>query len=316
DGDGDGGGGPDELDFDFDIPRTETFADNLSAYLLYQGNLADLIPSDDVYVYELSSVLFTDYAKKQRLVKVPAGQQIQYVNDNVTVFPDGTIIAKTFYYDDDFRDESPGKRVIETRVMIMNAQQWNVATYIWNDEQTDTVLELDGATMAVDWISDAGEARSTVYEIPDEVACVTCHQSNDQVVGLGLTFRNLNRTISRDGSEVNQLEYLQSEMVLSGFDVGQIATIVDYNDTTNSLESRARAYLDVNCSHCHNPTAWDEPADEDLDFRYTTPLGETGILQEADEMEELLSDGEMPYIGTTILHDEGLDLLLSYLDSL
>ena len=62
-----------QLDFDFDIPRTEPFPQNLSSYGIYQSDMASLAPAEGVHLYEMSSILFTDYAKKQRLVKVVAG---------------------------------------------------------------------------------------------------------------------------------------------------------------------------------------------------------------------------------------------------
>src|SRR5687768_13425335 len=45
----------------------------LSDYKIFQGDAAALIPSADFHLYELSTELFTDYAEKQRLIKVPAG---------------------------------------------------------------------------------------------------------------------------------------------------------------------------------------------------------------------------------------------------
>ena len=55
----------DTLDRDFEIPRTEAFATKLSAYELYEGDMAKLTPARGVYLYEIPSTLFTDYAKKQ-----------------------------------------------------------------------------------------------------------------------------------------------------------------------------------------------------------------------------------------------------------
>lgn len=309
-------GGPEDLDTEFPIPRSEAFAQTLSTYALFEGDMSNLVPAEDTYLYELSSELFTDYAKKQRLVKLPVGQSADVLSDRIADFPEGTIVAKTFYFPSDMRDESLGRRIIETRLMVMTGGVWNVATYIWNEDQTDAVVNLDDVTTDVTWISEAGQTRTTEYEIPGEVACVSCHQLSGDVELLGLTPRNLNRDVSRDGDTVNQLAHLQAVSVLSEIDPASIASIVDYADTSNTLATRARAYLDVNCSHCHNPDAWEEPAEEDLDLRFETPLGQTGIQGEADEIEELLTEGNMPYIGTTVLHDEGIQLVLDYLDTL
>ena len=312
-----GGGGWDELDTDFDIPRTEPFADNLSSYNLYEEeNMGGLAPAEGVYVYEISSELFTDYAKKQRLIKLPDGQSATILDERRVEYPDGTIVAKTFFYLDDFRDASKGQRVIETRLLVKAAGVWNVATYIWNDEQTDATLSLKGATTKVNWISETGDARSTDYEIPGEVACVTCHQNAGAVSLIGPSPRNLNRVVVRDEQQIDQLTYLQSNAVFEQTDPLTTRSIVNYNDTSSVLEDRARAYLDANCSHCHSPDAWDKAARKGLDLRYETSLDESGILEKRRELKRQITRGWMPFVGTTMLHEEGIELLLVYLDTL
>lgn len=52
----------------FNFPQTIVFEDSLSKYGLFSGNPSDLKPNDDFHLLELSSVLFTDYAYKQRLI--------------------------------------------------------------------------------------------------------------------------------------------------------------------------------------------------------------------------------------------------------
>ena len=189
-------------------------------------------------------------------------------------------------------------------------------TYIWDEAQADAVLSLDGAETRIDWVSEAGEERSTDYEIPDEVACVTCHQRDGAADLIGLRPRNLNIDVLRDGTEVNQIEYLRSRSLLSGVAADTVATIPAYEDHSTDLELRARAYLDANCAHCHNPSAWEKAAEKDFDFRYETPLHETGILDEPHDFKQALRDGEMPLAGTTLIHDQGVDLVLGYLDTL
>ncbi len=277
---------------------------------------SNLEPTDDFHLLELSSILYTDYAKKQRLVKVPPGEQMTRNTDGSIDFPDGTILSKTFYYYHDERDTTLGKRVIETRLLIKEADVWNIATYLWNEEQTDATLLLKGLDTPVSWVTANGISRSTVYHVPDENECIACHQANKEMVPLGTTLRNLNRNVIRNGVSSNQMAHLQSVGVLSDFNTSVIPQIVDYNDASASLAHRTRAYLDLNCAHCHNPKAWDKAAEIDVDFRFETPLNETGILYESDRIEEAVLDREMPFIGTTLLDDEGVNLIVQYLNSL
>lgn len=147
----------------FNFPLSVQFEDSLSSYSIFDGNPSDLNPNSDFQLLELSSVLFTDYSKKQRLVKLPEGAQMTRSNDGSILFPDGTILVKTFYYYDDERDESLGKRIVETRLMIKENDLWNVATYIWNDTQTNASLKLDGLDTQLSWVNANGNSITTMY---------------------------------------------------------------------------------------------------------------------------------------------------------
>jgi len=301
---------------DFNFPQTVVFEQNLSAYNIFEGTPTDLISANEFHLLELSSKLFTDYAYKQRLVKVPVGTEITRLNDGSIDFPDGTLLVKTFFYYIDERDKSLGKRIIESRLLIKENDTWNIATYLWNQDQTDAILELNGFDTQVSWINANGNSLSTIYHVPDENECTACHQSNSAMIPLGPTLRNLNRMVERNGISLNQIDYFQSIGILNDFQVSQVPHIVDYNNLSASLAERGRAYLAMNCAHCHNPNAWEESAERDFDFRYEIPLNQTGILQGEDKITEALLEEEMPFIGTTTLDQEGVDLVIEFIESL
>ncbi len=301
---------------DFNFTQTVDFLPNLSSYNIFKDDLSNLVPSEDFHLLELSSVLYTDHAHKQRLVKVPNGTQITRLNEGSIEFPDSTILVKTFFYYHDERDTSLGKRIIETRLLIKENDTWNAATYVWNENQSDATLEMNGLDTQINWVNADGINFSTLYHIPDENECIACHQSNSNVIPLGTTLRNINRLVNRNGVEINQITHLQSVGVLSSFQLNQVTQIIDYQNTNESITQRARAYLAMNCAHCHNPNGWEESAEQDLDFRYETPLTQTGIEQEEDEIIEFITEGEMPFIGTTIIDQEGVDLIVEFIESL
>jgi uncharacterized repeat protein (TIGR03806 family) len=301
----------------FNFPKTVVFEQNLSTYGIFQGNPTNLTPSTNFHLLELSSVLFTDYAHKQRLVKVPAGTKMTKQNNGSIDFPDGTTLVKTFFYYKDERDTSLGKRVIETRLLIKENNIWNAATYVWNETQTEASLDLNGSNTQMSWINANGKSFSTAYHIPNLNECIACHQSKSTMIPLGTTLRNLNRTVNRkNGASLNQINHLQSIEVLNDFEVSELSEIVDYTDLNASLQARARAYLVMNCAHCHNPDGWEEPAERDFDFRYETALNQTGILFEKDKIIRSLTDEEMPFIGTSIPDEEGIQLVVNYIRSL
>ena len=301
---------------DFDFQKSIKFKESLSEYKIFEGLPSDLVPSKDFHLLELSSKLFTDYAHKQRLVKLPAGTKMKKLEDGSVEFPNGTILTKTFFYYNDERDKSLGKQIIETRLEIKENDIWNVATYIWNKQQTDATIETNGLETKISWISDNGTTRSTNYQVPTENQCMTCHQSNSKMTPLGPTLRNLNRTVYRDSTNLNQIDYLQSVGILNEFDISQINNIVDYKNTKASLTERSRAYLDMNCAHCHNPKGWDESTQRRFDFRYETPLEQTGFLRKKEKVVNTMMRGKMPFIGTTMLDEEGIELINEFTGSL
>lgn len=301
---------------DFNFEKSITFEDSLSSYELFKGNPSDLIPNDDFELLELSSVLFTDYAHKQRLVKIPEGSKMQKQNDGSIEFPNGTILTKTFFYFLDERDTSLGKNIIETRLEIKANNLWNIATYIWVEDQNEAILALDGMDKKVEWINSTGNTLSTQYHIPTENECMTCHQTNASLAPIGPSVLNLNRMVTKDGQEVNQLSYLQARNLLSEFPVQEENQMVDYTNPNAPLSTRGRAYLAMNCAHCHNPSAWNIPAEKNFDFRYNTSFSQSGIGEGADKIRRNFVDREMPFIGTTMLDEEGLTLIIQYLESL
>ena len=170
--------------------------------------------------------------------------------------------------------------------------------------------------MDLSWTSSKGEKLSTNYHVPTGNECMTCHQSNSNITPIGTTLRNLNTLVSTSGEQVNQIEHLQSIGLLQSFSIHEIPDIVDYKDESAPMANRARAYLDINCAHCHNPSGWDKANQRRFDFRYELTLDETGIPNKTEKLSRTIETGKMPLIGTTMLHREGVSLINEYLNSL
>jgi hypothetical protein len=52
---------------------------------------------------------------------------------------------------------------------------------------------------------------------------------------------------------MNQLQYWKQKGILSGLPETGVASNADWQDKSQPLNDRARAYLDINCGHCHRP---------------------------------------------------------------
>lgn len=297
-------------------PDTVTFRQKLSDYNIFQGNPSDLTPASDYHLIELSSSLFVNYAEKQRLVKLPTGSQIIKVDNGIPNFPNGTILVKTFYYYKDKRNPNLGKNIIETRLLIKEAGLWNVATYVWNNAQTDATLKLDGLSINVNWIDPNGNNKSIRYEVPTEQNCTTCHQKNSIVEPLGPTLMNMNIGITRNNTTINQLQYFQDLGLINNFNHTKIPVLPDYVSPAYTIAEKGRAYFQMNCAHCHNPTGLPKAARKRYDFRYTTPLSQTRIPDKKGKIDNVIRNVEMPWIGTTTLDVEGYAIVNQYLKSL
>lgn len=283
----------------------------LSDYGIYEGNAADLIPSGSYKLYEPSSGSFTDYAEKQRLIKVPNGFTLIAKGNGLPDFPEGTIIVKTFYYFNEGR-----KQIIETRVIIKTGTDWIAGAYKWNSEQTDALLITKEANIPVTF-TDKGNTRNINYHIPDTKDCAKCHKSNGEFLPIGIKIRNLNKNINHDGENINQLESLRNEGILAIGEISGYEKLPDWEDESVSLDKRARAYLDVNCAFCHSDGGYCSFLNIiKLRLGYEVPFDETRIAKKAGRLDKLMSKKKMPYIGTTIVDDEGLSLIKEYLKSL
>jgi uncharacterized repeat protein (TIGR03806 family) len=225
------------------------FKDKLSGYGFFAGKLNELHPAKGLINYELSSALFTDYAVKDRFIYLPIGSSIKYKATGILDFPDSTIIIKNFAY----TNEAHQKIMIETRLLVKDPfdKKWKVMNYLWNKEQTDAVKHITGAKLPIVLLDDDGNKVSTVYQVPNTNDCKRCHVNNDTLTPIGPRARNLNFTIA--GQQVNQLAEWVSLGILKGLpDISTVDQLPDWKDSKHfTLDQRARAYLDINCAHCH-----------------------------------------------------------------
>ena len=297
------------------IANSTEMSPTLSDYRIFQGEPAALVPSADYHLYELSTELFTDYAEKQRLIKIPGGSTITSNGDGLPDFPDGTILVKTFYYYNDKRDPAKGKKIIETRLEIKTGANWSVGTYYWNEAQSDAQLITTGINKTINWIDEEGNGQVISYHIPSNRECSTCHHAAGKIVPIGPKLRNLNITVERNRENINQLRYFYNVGLLgSGVNPESISKLPGWLDQSHSLDQRARAYLDVNCGHCHNSNG--VASDTRLKLNFESSYSDSRIGNHKRSIISRMENGTMPRLGTSMIHEEGLELIRSYINSL
>ncbi len=225
----------------------------LSQYGFFSGDPKEQRPANGIIPYDLSTPLFSDYAEKLRFVKIPDGESAAFNDSTVFDFPEGTIFIKTFYFPFDMRNASKGRRLIETRLLIKENGVWTAWPYIWKDDQSDAELDLAGELKTVKYTDASGKKKEHPYLIPNQNQCKGCHNSNEILLPIGPAARQLNHEKQYADGRKNQLLYWTSLKKLSGFNVADAkATGIVWNDeTTGSLNERARLWLDINCGFCH-----------------------------------------------------------------
>jgi uncharacterized repeat protein (TIGR03806 family) len=297
-------------------PVVAAFRPNLSELNLFQGTLSDLNPSVYAFEYQLKTQLFTDYAFKQRLIALPTGESMTYDGEGLPIFPENTLIAKTFYYYNDERNPSAGKHIIETRILLKINGEWQTGDYKWNDDATEASLDPNGSEVPVSWVDQQGNENNITYKIPSNTDCFTCHNRYDIATPIGPKIRTLNFEVNGE----NQIQHFIDSGYLTGLNSPDgLASIVNWEDTNASLEDRARSYFDVNCAHCHIPGGMCD-VESNLNLDFATSFNDSKIFENRfnirARMGFYIPGFSMPYIGTVSIHSEGVALIFEYLDTL
>lgn len=313
----------------------------LSDYNFFVGeSMADLVPNSELLLYEPITQLFTDYAKKSRYVWMPEGTSANYVSDFESLnFPNGSVLIKNFFYENVLPNYE--RKVMETRLLFKRNGVWEFADYIWNETQDSAQYSLDGLVQPIDVVLENGQTISIDYRIPAVAECNTCHKISEVSAPIGPKPQNLNADLEYQDGLMNQLMKWTEKGFLEPTYPSEIETVVDWENDTAPLRDRVRAYLDANCSHCHKASAHCSYRNIRYDFESTITDENMGICVPFDEplpgqppMEYIIAAGspsksmliyrmlsedenvQMPLIGKSVVHEEGIQLLANFINSL
>ena len=320
-----------------DVLLAEGPAPRLSDYRLF-ADAGGRKPNARVTPYALNTPLFSDYAEKFRFVYVPPGTKVRYRAEGALDFPVGTALVKTFAYPADFRRPDQNVRYLETRLLIRKPEGWTAQAYVWNADQTEAVLKRAGARIDVAFTDARGRERRIDYGVPNQNQCKECHQLDRAIQPLGPKARNLNGDFRYASGVENQLAHWTKAGLLEGAPKPAAAPrTARWDDPAEPLEARARAYLDANCAHCHNPRAVASNSGLFLQWEETNPVAlgvgkrpvaagrgsgglEVGIKPgdpDASILAHRMASDEpgvmMPELGRTVTHEEGVKLIRDWI---
>ncbi|WP_421857398.1 SO2930 family diheme c-type cytochrome [Oricola sp.] len=215
-------------------------------------DLAAQVPAGRVLPFEPSTQLFTDHARKMRFVYVPTGAAAVYGDREAFAFPVGSALVKTFAYPSVPGDPASPPRLIETRVLARQSDGWAASAYVWNEEQTDAKLALAGKTLALVATTEGGETVDVTYRVPNRNQCKGCHEVGGEVAPIGPKARNLNHAFAYSDGPQNQIAGWADAGILTAVPtLDSVPAMPDAFDPDAPLNARARAWLDINCAHCH-----------------------------------------------------------------
>lgn len=315
--------------------------EKLSGWGLFEGNGASQQPIEGVIPYDINTPLFSDYTQKYRFVRLPEGKPAAYSADRVFELPVGAVIAKTFAMPRDLRRPEARRRLLETRILEHAPEGWLGWAYVWNDEQTEASLAVAGDSIDVEWIHTDGKSRTNDYLVPNVNQCQGCHATSAGMQPIGLSARQLNRDFGYAHGVENQLAYwTRTGAVAGATEPSQAPRLAVWDDPQAELDARARAWLEINCAHCHQPGGAAQNSGLDLRASQREPVkiglrkppvaagAGSGGLQfdilpgQPDRsilMFRLLSthpDVMMPELGKRMVHDEGVQLVRQWIASM
>jgi uncharacterized repeat protein (TIGR03806 family) len=287
---------------------------HLSSWNLFD-DIASQKPAAGVIPYDLNTPLFSDYATKDRFIRLPDGASATWNDNDAFEFPVGTLIIKTFSY--------PSER-LETRVLIHGATGWHGGSYVYGDATDDAVLAIAGAQIQT-------QDPANNYFVPNQNQCKNCHaEHSDIVTPIGPKARNV---------QPDHLQAFIDAGALTGAPPREMwpHAVNAFDATTGSLDERARAWLDINCSYCHNPTGAARTSGLYLDRAQTdaakwglckapvaTGRGSGGLTYDivpgqpdASILVYRINSTEpeirMPELGRNLIHAEGLALIREWI---
>ena len=308
--------------------KTAEFPRRLSGTGLF-ASMRDLAPAPGVVPYEINASLWSDGATARRHFALPAGQRLGFSENKNWQLPDGSALVRTLEL-----SLATGPQRIETQVMHRENGAWQFFTYAWNAEQTDAELVAEG-----------GETRPAPgfpnrrWQFASRSECGICHTAQTNFA-LGMSTAQLNRDADYSalgGGVANQIETFAR---LGLFDRSlepppdPLPRGVNPDDASAPLDARARAYLGVNCAHCHRPDGVGGRAAFQLMESLT--LAKTGLVNgqplvpllgpsaklvvpgdparsEVFHRLSMKDGGRMPLLGSQQTDDEGVELIREWI---
>jgi putative heme-binding domain-containing protein len=274
----------------------------------------------------------------ERWVAVPGELEIQN-EEGPWKFPLDSVLVKTLSLDLRQGDAASRRRV-ESQILHYDGLDWQTYTYEWLDDQSDAILiEATGKerTFPIEDASAPGGRREQVWRFAGRAECQRCHNKWSGPV-LAFQAPQLDRPLEADRSGASQLDaFAQIGLLKNTVPAAKRQRLADPGNPSADGDARARAYLHVNCAHCHRKHAggavlsqmpFDVPLKETNMVAVRPTQGTFGIhsaevVAPREPFRSILlyrmsklGGGRMPHIGSSEVDRAGVQLIYDWIANL
>jgi hypothetical protein len=191
--------------------------------------------SDGIERFTPRYPLWSDGAKKDRFIYLPAGTRIDTSNPDRFSFPVGTRLYKTF---------AAGDLRVETRVLSkvssgVGFDRWSVLSYAWSADQHSVSAAPSGGVT---------NALGSGLDIPSQANCKSCHNMTGADAVIGFNALQLNHD---DGGLALADLLLRGSLVNGSSGTPANVSLSNAVFPGNAQARAALGYLHGNCGHCH-----------------------------------------------------------------
>ena len=301
---------------------TATFPRRLSETGLFKS-LKTMEPAEGVIPYSIAVPRWQDGARSERFIAIPGAGKVALSasKDETAMYPEGTVLAKHLSFPQGGEKE-PIR--LETQILHFENGSWHPYSYLWDEAgQEATLVESIGDSRPIQ----PADAPPRTWHVNAVNECKLCHNAESGNI-LGFVPNQL-RPSAIALAEQGLFQRLRISLEDS-------PPIVSPHDDANDLDSRARSYLHVNCSMCHQPggnAIVSFYLRRDLPFNKLNTHKGTGIGTFGMQNAKIIIPGDpyrsvlmyrmsklgyarMPYIGSRIVDGQGVALIEEWIRSL
>ncbi|GAB4157243.1 MAG: PQQ-dependent sugar dehydrogenase [Planctomycetaceae bacterium] len=297
-----------------------------------------------VIPYSIIAEAWADGTQAERFVALPGTTQLDvHTENNAQVgnlrgewkYPNNSVLMKTIFIELEAGNPNSRRR-IETQVLHRDGDVWRPYNFIWNDDQTDAKLAPDVGMDRTFVIQDAkapGGQRRQTWHHASRTECLLCHPAR---AGTVHAFKpaQLDKVHDYGSVTANQLGTFDHIGLIKTHPPNKRKRFVNPHDSSAPLEARARAYLHVNCAHCHRRGGGGTAA---MELPYQLPMEKTNLLNArptqgtfkihgaqvlapGDPFRSVLyyrmaklGRGRMPHFGSNVVDQQGLQLIREWI---